>query len=273
MGCVPRVPSRAPPCMGRRFRRIQGRGIVRDGASRRARQLRQHDRSAGATARRARSRRRDARCMGPRCFAQRPRPSSLALRRSRSSARVMCAAPAHRGGEVALFVLSHPHSDHVGGAASLFSMLHPGRFLDPGFVGTDAPYRAALAKARLDGIPWQRVRPGDSLVVDDIVLTALAPDSAWAAHLADANLANTILMARIGSVRILFTGDAEAPEEAWLLAHSAEALHADVLKVGHHGSSTSTTAAFLAAVHPRVALVSVGAHNDYGHPSLSLIHI
>jgi len=178
---------------------------------------------------------------------------------------------AHRGGEIALFVLSHPHSDHVGGAASLFSMLHPGRFLDPGYVGTDAPYRAALAKARLDGIPWQRVRPGDSLVVDDIVLTALAPDSAWAAHLADANLANTILMARIGSVRILFTGDAEAPEEAWLLAHSAEALHADVLKVGHHGSSTSTTAAFLAAVHPRVALVSVGAHNDYGHPSAEVL--
>jgi competence protein ComEC len=178
---------------------------------------------------------------------------------------------AHRGGEIALFVLSHPHSDHVGGAASLFSMLHPGRFLDPGFVGTDAPYRAAIAKAREDRIPWQRVRPGDSLVVDDIVLTALAPDSAWAAHLVDANLANTILMARIGSVRILFTGDAEAPEEEWLLAHSAEALHADVLKVAHHGSSTSTTAAFLAAVHPRVALVSVGAHNAYGHPDVEVL--
>jgi competence protein ComEC len=150
-------------------------------------------------------------------------------------------------------------------------MLHPGRFLDPGFVGTDAPYRAALAKAREDRMPWQRVRPGDSLVVDDIVLTALAPDSAWAAHLVDANLANTILMARIGSVRILFTGDAEAPEEEWLLAHSAEALHADVLKVAHHGSATSTTAAFLAAVHPRVALVSVGAHNAYGHPDAEVL--
>ena len=174
---------------------------------------------------------------------------------------------AHRGGALALFVLSHPHADHVGGAASLFAMLHPLRFLDPGYVGTSSPYRAALAEAAADAIPWQRVRPGDSLVVDDVVLTALAPDSAWAARLTDANLASTVLIARIGTVRILFTGDAEAPEEDWLLTHSAEALRADVLKVGHHGSSTSTTPEFLAAVHPRVALVSVGAHNAYGHPS------
>ena len=174
---------------------------------------------------------------------------------------------AHRGGALALFVLSHPHSDHVGGAASLFAMLHPARFLDPGYVGTTGPYLAALKEAAADAIPWQRVRPGDSLVVDDVVLTALAPDSTWAAHLADANLASTVLMARIGAVRILFTGDAEAPEEDWLLARNPDALRADVLKVGHHGSSTSTTPEFLAAVQPRVALVSVGAHNAYGHPS------
>ena len=174
---------------------------------------------------------------------------------------------AHRGGALALFVLSHPHADHVGGAASLFSMLRPARFLDPGYVGTSSPYLAALAEAQADRIPWQRVHPGDSIVVDDIVLTALAPDSAWAARLADANLASTVLVARIGTVRVLFTGDAEGPEEQWLLDHQADALHADVLKVAHHGSSTSTMNSFLAAVQPRVALVSVGAHNAYGHPS------
>lgn len=173
---------------------------------------------------------------------------------------------AHRGGDVALFVLSHPHSDHVGGAASLFAMLHPRRFLDPGYVGTASPYRAALAQARASGIAWQRVRPGDSLVVDDIVLTALAPDSAWAASLDDANLASAVIVARMGTSRVLFTGDAEAPEEAWLLANASDALHADVLKVGHHGSRTSTSPAFLAAVQPMLALVSVGAHNTYGHP-------
>jgi competence protein ComEC len=98
------------------------------------------------------------------------------------------------------------------------------------------------------------------------VLTALAPDSAWAVGLADANLASTVLRVRIGDVRLLLTGDAEAPEEDWLLAHVGAALAADILKVGHHGSATSSTPRFLAAVRPRLALVSVGAHNSYGHP-------
>jgi competence protein ComEC len=178
---------------------------------------------------------------------------------------------AHRGGQVALFVLSHPHADHVGGAASLFDALHPALFLDPGYVGTTPPYLAALAEARADGIPWRRVHPGDSLVVDEAVITALAPDSAWAAGLNDANLASTVLLVRIGRVRMLLTGDAEEPEEAWLLSHARDALQADVLKVAHHGSNTSTSETFLEAVHPRLALVSVGANNSYGHPDAEVL--
>jgi competence protein ComEC len=99
----------------------------------------------------------------------------------------------------------------------------------------------------------------------------LAPDSVWATSLTDANLASTVLVARVGAMRFLFTGDAEAGEEDWLLARDPAALTADVLKVGHHGSSTSTTAPFLAAVRPRLALVSVGAHNAYGHPDAAVM--
>jgi len=178
---------------------------------------------------------------------------------------------AHRGGRVALFVLSHPHADHVGGAASLFTSLRPERFLDPGYVGTTPPYLAALSEARRERIPWRRVHPGDSLVVDEVVVTALAPDSTWAAHLDDANLASTVLLVRVGEVRMLLTGDAEGPEEDWLVARSRSALRADVLKVAHHGSATSTTPAFLDAVQPRLALVSVGANNSYGHPDASVL--
>jgi len=174
---------------------------------------------------------------------------------------------AHRGGSLALFVLSHPHADHVGGAASVFASLRPERFLDPGYVGTTPPYLAALGEAARARIPWQRVRPGDSLRVDEVMLTALAPDSTWVAGLSDANLASTVLVARVGTIRFLFTGDAEAPEEDWLLSRDPGALAADVLKVGHHGSRTSTSSRFLGAVRPRLALVSVGAHNAYGHPS------
>jgi competence protein ComEC len=115
------------------------------------------------------------------------------------------------------------------------------------------------------------VHPGDSIAVDEVMVTALAPDSTWAAHLDDANLASTVLLLRVGQVRMLLTGDAEGPEEDWLLARSRDALRADVLKVAHHGSATSTTPEFLDAVRPRLALVSVGAHNSYGHPDASVI--
>jgi competence protein ComEC len=65
--------------------------------------------------------------------------------------------------------------------------------------------------------------------------------------------------------------DAERPEEEWLLAHEANELHADILKVGHHGSQTSSSEAFLAAVRPRLALVSVGAANKYGLPTPAIM--
>ena len=107
--------------------------------------------------------------------------------------------------------------------------------------------------------------------VDEVVLTALAPDSAWVAGLTDANLASTVLVARVGTVRMLLTGDAEEPEERWLLERDPSLLAADILKVAHHGSRTSTTPAFLDAVRPRLALVSVGAHNAYGHPNADVM--
>jgi len=72
-------------------------------------------------------------------------------------------------------------------------------------------------------------------------------------------------------VRLLLVGDAERPEEDWLVAHYGDSLHADVLKVGHHGSSTSSSAPFLDEVRPRIALVSVGAGNSYGHPSTAVM--
>jgi competence protein ComEC len=82
---------------------------------------------------------------------------------------------------------------------------------------------------------------------------------------------------RYGRVRFLLVGDAEAPEERWLVdrarsdAWLAERLGADVLKVGHHGSATSSTPELLAAVRAHIALVSVGADNDYGHPSRAVL--
>ena len=171
------------------------------------------------------------------------------------------------GGAVAAFVLTHPHADHAGGAATVVSATRPEVFWDGAYVGTSDTYRDALIAAAHAGVPWERVRPGHRRDIDGVHLEFLAPDSAWARELDDPNEASVVVRARYGSVRFLLVGDAEREEEAWLLARDSLALRADVLKVGHHGSSTSTTPTFLRAVRPSIALVSVGAGNTYGHPS------
>lgn len=176
-----------------------------------------------------------------------------------------------RGGSLDLFVLSHPHTDHVGGAASVLRALHPRAYVDAGFPGGASAYRASLDAARVERVEWRRAHPGDSLSIDGVSLRFLAPDSAWTAHLVDPNLASVVTRVQFGDVRFLLMGDAERPEEEWLLAHGASELHADVLKVGHHGSSTSSSDAFLDAVVPRLALVSVGAGNSYHLPTPAIM--
>ena len=176
-----------------------------------------------------------------------------------------------RGGSLEAFVLSHPHSDHVGGAASVIAALRPRAYYDPGYAGGAESYRRSLAAAREHRAQWKRVRPGDSLVVDEVTVVFLAPDSAWAEGLRDPNDASAVALVRVGSVTMLLTGDAEAAEERWLLDHHRKRLDVDILKVAHHGSSTSSTDDFLDAVTPRIALVSVGAGNVYRHPSRGVL--
>ncbi len=171
-----------------------------------------------------------------------------------------------RGGNVSAFILSHPHLDHVGGASTILNALRPGAYWDAAFAGGSAAYRTSLDVAARRGIPWHRVRPDDSISVDGVSVHVLAPDSAWTESLSDANEASTVLRVDYGMVRFLLTGDAEREEEEWLI-RNASSLRADVLKVGHHGSSTSSGDKFIRQVCPRLALISVGALNGYGHPS------
>lgn len=176
-----------------------------------------------------------------------------------------------RGGTLEAFVLSHPHTDHVGGAATVLSAMHPHSYWDAAFAGGSEAYIASLAAAKKQRIEWHRVHPGDSIVVDGVTVSFLAPDSAWTVGLKDPNLASTIALVRYGMVRFLLVGDAERAEEDWLVAQHGD-LHAQVLKVGHHGSSTSSSDAFLEAVQPQVAVISVGAGNKYGHPSTDVLY-
>lgn len=171
-----------------------------------------------------------------------------------------------RGGPLVMFVLSHPHADHAGGAATVLKSMRPAAYLDAAFAGGSSPYRKSLAEAVRVGVAWRRARTGDVVTIDGVRFRVLAPDSAWTVGLKDPNLASVVVRLEYGASTMLFTGDAEAPEERWLIDRSPSLLRADLLKVAHHGSGTSTTSEWIDAVRPRVALVSVAARNFYGHP-------
>ncbi|MFN8572817.1 MAG: DNA internalization-related competence protein ComEC/Rec2 [Gemmatimonadaceae bacterium] len=176
-----------------------------------------------------------------------------------------------RGGDVAVFTLTHPHVDHVGGAAAILQDVRVSEMWDAARVFGGAAYASTLAAARDHSVSWLRVFPGLSRTIDGVRVDVLAPDSAWTASQDDPNTSSVVLRVSFGERRILLTGDAERAEVGWLTARYASSLRADILKVGHHGSSTSSSDAFLDAVGPRLALISVGTHNRYGHPNREVL--
>jgi competence protein ComEC len=176
-----------------------------------------------------------------------------------------------KGGDVEALIISHAHADHIGGATSVIRLLHPRIFWDAAFAQGSQVYANSLRAAENSGTQWRRVHPDDTMRVDGMLVRFLAPDSAWTTSLDDPNEASTVASIEFGETRFLLMGDAERDEEAWLVNHASSDLHADVLKVGHHGSSTSSTDPFLEAVQPSLAVISVGADNLYGHPSADVI--
>ena len=129
-----------------------------------------------------------------------------------------------RGGALDMFVLSHPHTDHVGGAATVLRALHPRRSSTPGFpVARRRIARRSMRRVRRTFAGCARI-PATVSWSTASRITFLAPDSAWTASLTDPNLASVVALVRVGDVRMLFMGDAERPEEEWLLAHDRAAL-------------------------------------------------
>jgi len=171
----------------------------------------------------------------------------------------------------AIFI-SHPHGDHAGGVAPTLRRLRVAQLADSGQRYGGHAYRDAIETARLDGVPILYPRAGAIWRTDDgIVLRFLGPALPLiAGSRNDINENSIAFTLRYRSFCMLFTGDAGAAAEARFLAEGVD-LHCDVLKVGHHGSAYGSTPAFLAAVRPRYAIVSVGRHNMFGHPAPSTI--
>lgn len=166
-------------------------------------------------------------------------------------------------------ILTHPHLDHIGGAAVVLRQF-PDRALMDDAVDEGLPQVQEIRRdAVRDRAAYITAAPGEQIDFGDGVVAHVLGPTAWE-ELGTPNNASVVVRLTYGRTAVLFMGDAEAPEEEALLA-SGQALGCNVLKVGHHGSKTSSTPALLARAHPQIAVISVGAHNRYGHPSPSVV--
>lgn len=159
--------------------------------------------------------------------------------------------------------LSHAHSDHMGGLPAVLRNFHP----DELWVGNNphiAAYNALLAEASSMHVKVRTFRAGDGFAFGGTHVNVLAPFQNYEPGAEPANNDSLVLHVAYRQTSVLLEGDAEEPIEQAMLAEPG--LESTLLKVGHHGSITSTRPEFLARVSPQWAVISCGLHNRYGHP-------
>ncbi len=164
---------------------------------------------------------------------------------------------------LSVFVLSHAHLDHVGGAVAVLHDVPTDLILEPAEPVSEPHYLGLLDLAAERGYRWTPGRAGDSPVIDGVSLRVLHPGPTWSPWREDPNDYTVVLLVRAGPFEAVLSGDLGERAESLL---AGKVGRVDLLKVGHHGSATSSGAAWLAELSPKAAVVSVGA-NRYGHPA------
>jgi competence protein ComEC len=163
-----------------------------------------------------------------------------------------------------VLVATHPHADHIIGLPNVLGRVPVGLVLEPGCPGTSAIQTDLDTAIADEHVPVRYPRAGDTFAVGDVRLDVLSPDRCWADTNSDANNDSLVILLRHGEDTFLMGGEPEEPAQQLLLDRHAP-LHADLLKVPHHGAATSLPE-FFQAVDAEIAVICVGQPNDYGHP-------
>lgn len=164
-------------------------------------------------------------------------------------------------------VATHPHADHIGGMRKVIQNLEIGKIYMPRATANTSTYKKLLTEIKNKGLKINTAKAGETIYEDEnIGIYILAPNSD---KYDDLNNYSAVIRIVYGNRAFLFMGDAEKLVEKEITAD----VKADVLKLGHHGSSTSTSKEFLEKVDPVAAIASCGEDNDYGHPHKETVEL
>ncbi len=162
-------------------------------------------------------------------------------------------------------IATHPDEDHIGGLPEVFKRYRVGTYIDPGLNDHSATYETILHQVSDARIPHLVATRGMRIPLDnDVFLDILFPDRPLEG--VDTNTASVVARLTYGTTSFLLTGDSPQAIEQYLVALDGPALRSNVLKLGHHGSRTSSSEVFLTTVRPSLAIISAGKDNRYGHP-------
>ncbi len=173
--------------------------------------------------------------------------------------------------DIEYLVLTHPHSDHIGGADAILEKFDVKRVILPETDCSTNMYLKVLGLIEKEKCEAIISKALDTYTLGELKMTLLAPNGVTYEGYNDYSV---VIRAEMGNSSVLLTGDAEKISENEMLKNIPRSLlRCDVLKVGHHGSTTSTTGSFFDAVSPEYAVISCGKNNDYGHPHREIISL
>ncbi|MDR3596808.1 ComEC/Rec2 family competence protein [Clostridium sp.] len=159
-------------------------------------------------------------------------------------------------------IATHPHEDHIGSMDDVINNITVGTFYSPKVTTTTKTYENMIKALKNKNLKLTVPKVGDQLTIGNATLTFLAPNSD---KYDDLNNYSIVVKLKYGNNSFIFMGDAQDISESEILAKQLD-VQADVIKIGHHGSYSSTSQAFLDKVNPKYAVISCGKGNDYGHP-------
>ena len=164
--------------------------------------------------------------------------------------------------ELTYVIATHPHADHIGGLIEVLHSFPVETLIMPPVAHTTRTFERFLDAIEAHDIPLKAPVAGESFSLGGGEFTIIAPNASGYQKLNDYSVSLRLV---VGETSFIFTGDAEAESEMEMI-QAGHVLSSDVLHLGHHGSSTSTTQAFFDAVDPSIAVISLGRDNQYGHP-------